>query len=162
MIIFSNRNCYQLLTCYILVQKEGADASMEKRQNFSRKREAILMTIRNAKIHPTAEWVYQQLKSQYPDLSLGTVYRNIAQFKSDGIINSIGVVNGQERFDGDIRPHTHFICTKCGAVIDIPGEFVGARIGKQVAKENGLFVESCEVIFRGTCSDCMKRQESLS
>ena len=59
--------------------KEGADVSMEKRQNFSRKREAILMTIRNATIHPTAEWVYQQLKPQYPDLSLGTVYRNIAQ-----------------------------------------------------------------------------------
>lgn len=131
---------------------------MEKRQNFSRKREAILTTIRNTKIHPTAEWVYQQLKPQYPDLSLGTVYRNIAQFKNDGIIVSLGVVNGQERFDGEVRPHTHFICTKCGAVIDILGEFVSPRMCKQVAKENGLQVESCEVIFRGICADCMEGQ----
>lgn len=147
---------------HTLIEKEGADASMEKRQNFSRKREAILSTIRSTKVHPTAEWVYQQLKPQYPDLSLGTVYRNIAQFKSDGIIISVGVVNGEERFDGDTRPHTHFICTKCGAVLDIPGEFIGPRISKQVAKENGLQIENCEVLFRGTCPDCLKRQESLS
>ncbi|WP_050698520.1 Fur family transcriptional regulator [Anaeromassilibacillus senegalensis] len=130
---------------------------MEKRQNFSRKREAILATIRGTKVHPTAEWVYQQLKPAYPDLSLGTVYRNISQFKNDGVIISVGVVNGQERFDGDLKPHTHFICTSCGAVIDIPGEFISQRVNKQVAQEHGLQVESNEVIFRGTCSECLQR-----
>ncbi|WP_195985727.1 transcriptional repressor [Clostridium sp. D33t1_170424_F3] len=130
---------------------------MEKRQNFSRKREAILAAIRGTKVHPTAEWVYQQLKPAYPDLSLGTVYRNISQFKNDGVIISVGVVNGQERFDGDLKPHTHFICTSCGAVIDIPGEFISQRVNKQVAQEHGLQVESNEVIFRGTCSECLQR-----
>ena len=87
---------------------------MNKRQNYSRKREAILDTLRSTKTHPTAEWVYLQLKSQYPDLSLGTVYRNLSQFKEDGTIVSLGVVNGQEHFDGDISPHSHFICSHCG------------------------------------------------
>ena len=85
------------------------------------------------------------------------VYRNISQFKNDGVIISVGVVNGQERFDGDLKPHTHFICTSCGAVIDIPGEFISQRVNKQVAQEHGLQVESNEVIFRGTCSECLQR-----
>ena len=48
---------------------------MNKRQNYSRKREAILSALRSTKTHPTAEWVYLQMKNEYPDLSLGTVYR---------------------------------------------------------------------------------------
>ena len=66
-----------------------------KRENFSRKREAILQKIRGSHIHPTAEWVYQELKNEYPDLSLGTVYRNLTRFKEDGTIRSLGVINGQ-------------------------------------------------------------------
>ena len=54
---------------------------MERRQNYSRKREAILNTVRGTTLHPSAEWVYHELKPSYPDLSLGTVYRNLAQTK---------------------------------------------------------------------------------
>ncbi|NLG92671.1 MAG: transcriptional repressor, partial [Clostridiales bacterium] len=67
---------------------------MERKQNYSRKREAILKAIRSTTTHPTAEWVYQKVKPEYPDLSLGTVYRNIAQFKKDGPIICVGIVNG--------------------------------------------------------------------
>ena len=62
---------------------------MVRKQNFSRKRQAILEALRNTKIHPTAEWVHQTLKNDYPDLSLGTVYRNLSQFKEEGIILSM-------------------------------------------------------------------------
>ena len=50
---------------------------MAVRENFSRKREAIYQTVCDTKVHPTAEWVYEALKPVYPDLSLGTVYRNL-------------------------------------------------------------------------------------
>lgn len=90
-----------------------------KRQNFSKKREAIFRSICSTDTHPTAEWVYNQLKPEFPDLSLGTVYRNISMFKERGMVISVGTVNGQERFDGNVKPHPHFICTKCGAVIDV-------------------------------------------
>ena len=96
---------------------------MVRKQNFSRKRQAILEALRSTKIHPTAEWVHQTLKNDYPDLSLGTVYRNLAQFKEEGIILSMGVINGQERFDANVSPHSHFICNCCGAVIDIEETF---------------------------------------
>ncbi len=62
---------------------------MNKRKNYSRKREAILDTLRSTKTHPTAEWVYLQLKSQYPDLSSGTVHRNLSQFTGKNISTEI-------------------------------------------------------------------------
>lgn len=61
-----------------------------KRENFSRKRQAILQAVCGTDCHPTAEWVYQAVKPQYTDLSLGTVYRNLAKFKEEGLIASLG------------------------------------------------------------------------
>ena len=91
---------------------------MATAKKFSRKREAILTCLRGTTCHPTAEWVYQQLKPEYPDLSLGTVYRNLAAFKAEGVIDSVGVVNGLERYDGNTIPHAHIVCESCGAVLD--------------------------------------------
>ena len=68
-------------------------------RKHSRKRDAILECLRCTTSHPTAEWVYTQLKPPIPDLSLATVYRNLAMFKDEGTIDSVGVYNGLERFD---------------------------------------------------------------
>ncbi|MBW7571793.1 Fur family transcriptional regulator [Caproiciproducens faecalis] len=134
---------------------------MEKKQNFSRKREAILNAVKNTSIHPTAEWVYQTLKPVYPDLSLGTVYRNLAQFKNDGVIVSVGTVNGQERFDGNTQPHTHFICSSCGAVIDIPGEPVSLKSTDEIVRKYHIVVDSIDVQLHGLCEECLQRQTPL-
>ena len=128
-----------------------------KRQNFSRKREAILEAICATDTHPTAEWVYQRLKAEFPDLSLGTVYRNIAQFKSAGRIRSVGVVNGQERLDGDTAPHAHFVCSGCGAVLDLKRDFLPREVNEEVGKIFGLEVENHELVFRGKCNHCMRK-----
>ena len=130
---------------------------MMKRQNFSRKREAILQAICSTDTHPTAEWVYQKLKPEYPDLSLGTVYRNISKFKEEGLVMSVGVVNGQERLDGNVVPHTHFVCTNCGAVLDLKTDCLPQNIDVEVAKEFGVEVEVHELVFRGKCPKCIVR-----
>lgn len=128
-----------------------------KRQNFSRKREAILQAICSTDTHPTAEWVYQKLKPEYPDLSLGTVYRNISKFKEEGLVMRVGVVNGQERLDGNVVPHTHFVCTNCGAVLDLKTDCLPQNIDVEVAKEFGVEVEVHELVFRGKCPKCIVR-----
>ena len=79
-------------------------------QRFSKKRQAIYDCLRSTTSHPTADWIYHQLHPDFPDLSLGTVYRNLSQLKNAGLIQSVGVVAGQERFDANISPHTHLIC----------------------------------------------------
>lgn len=129
----------------------------EKKRNFSRKREAILKAVRSTKCHPSAEWVYQKLKPDYPDLSLGTVYRNLAQFKADGTIISVGTVEGQERFDGNVKPHTHFVCTVCGAVLDIDGDFLSENQIAEAAEKYHLQVDFCDVMLHGICDKCLQK-----
>lgn len=94
---------------------------MEPTRKRSKKRDAILSCLCSTDTHPSAEWIYHRLKPQIPDLSLATVYRNLALFQREGRIISVGVVQNLERFDANVHPHAHFICTQCGCVLDLPG-----------------------------------------
>lgn len=120
-----------------------------------RKRSAILACLRASHAHPSAEALYAQLKPDYPDISLGTVYRNLALFKREGIIASVGTVDGVERFDGDTRPHTHFICTHCGMISDLPGLPLPAEFSADAERRCGGRVESCRLSFAGICEKCL-------
>ena len=119
-------------------------------KKYSRKREAILNKINSTTSHPTAEWIYASLKSEFPDLSLGTVYRNLAEFLKDGIIKSVGVINGQEHFDGNTAPHTHLICQNCGRIIDVDYPF---DVDKNCF--NNIMVNDFELTLYGLCDMCM-------
>ena len=130
-----------------------------KRENFSRKREAILQKIRGSHLHPTAEWVYQELKNEYPDLSLGTVYRNLTRFKEDGTIRSLGVINGQEHFDGELNAHDHFLCVECGQILDLARPAFLEESIEHLEKTGNLVVRSYDLLLRGTCPACCKKQK---
>ena len=127
---------------------------MERARKHSRKRDAILDCIRRTQCHPTAEWVYNQLKPQIPDLSLGTVYRNIAMFKNEGIIQSVGVVNGLEHFDVDIEPHTHFICSRCANVFDLKSVTLPPEVFEEAQKLSST-ITGYQLQFTGQCANCM-------
>ena len=132
---------------------------MQNKRNFSAKREAIYKTIAESTEHPAAEWIYESLKPDIPDLSLGTVYRNIAVFKEMGIIKSVGVYNGLERYDCDVQPHSHFICTKCFCISDIPKgrNFIDNNMYDFVEKECGGKVTEHSAAFFGICSKCLEK-----
>ena len=138
---------------------------MDRTVRYSKKREAILATIRNTSCHPSAEWVYQQLKPQYPDLSLGTVYRNLTFFLGRGLLQSVGVVQGQERFDAIVTPHSHFVCNCCGTVLDLPDILPERNLERTVSTQYGFAVQRCELTFYGTCPNCQEKifkEEPLS
>lgn len=126
------------------------------RKNFSKKREAIFQSIYNTNCHPSAEWVYNDLKGKYPDLSLGTVYRNMNLFKDMGLIISVGTVKGQERFDARTNPHSHFICDKCGSVIDIDFIEYNHNFTEKAASDYGYKIDRQLVFFYGTCKKCLE------
>ena len=130
---------------------------MERSTRHSRKREAILQAIRSTVCHPSAEWVYHSLKPDYPDLSFGTVYRNLAFLQERGDIQSVGVVRGQERFDAVTTPHSHFVCNCCGAVLDLHQIQTGADLDRAVSRQYGLAVEHHALTFYGRCPSCMQK-----
>ena len=129
---------------------------MERTSKHFRKRDAILHCVRSTDAHPSADWVFEHVKEQVPDISLATVYRNLALFKDQGLITSLGTVKGVERFDGNTDPHVHFICTQCGSVLDLPQISVPEELNSAVARSSGGRVENCQLSFTGICGECRK------
>lgn len=132
---------------------------METMTKQFRKRNAILACLRQSDQHPSAESIFAQLKPEYPDLSLGTVYRNLSLFKQQGLIASLGTVNGVERFDGITAPHVHFICTCCGSVLDLPGVQAPEALCSAAAASCGGYVNGCQLTFSGLCQSCLTCQQ---
>ena len=127
---------------------------MERTAKHFRKRDAIISCLRQTTEHPSADWVYAKLKPEIPDLSLGTVYRNLALFKEQGLITSLGTVKGVERFDGNTAPHVHYICSGCGKVLDLAEIQVPEELNASAAKASGGRVDSCQLTFTGICKNC--------
>ncbi|MGM9550434.1 MAG: Fur family transcriptional regulator [Faecousia sp.] len=132
---------------------------MEATTKQFRKRNAILTCLRGTTLHPSAEMVHQMLREEHPDISLATVYRNLALFKSQGLIRSLGTVNGSERFDADTHPHVHFVCTCCDAVIDLPEVAIPLSLGSAAEKSAGCRVQSCQLTFAGLCGSCKSKMK---
>jgi len=131
-------------------------------RKHSRKRDAILACVRSTTCHPTADWVYQRLKPEIPDLSLGTVYRNLSMFKDEGLIISVGTVGGLERFDGNTSPHTHFVCTRCSAVLDLMDVNLEDDFLQKVHNTAGGRITDYRLSVYGLCTECMKADTSAS
>ena len=126
----------------------------------SHKRDAIEQAVCSSKEHPSADYIYAALRESYPSISLATVYRNIAQLRADGVIKSVGVVDGVERYDGDLSDHPHFVCEKCGTVIDIePQDAGGGCSDGYISEKYGVEVTSRHVVFYGRCGSCLNSHE---
>lgn len=120
-------------------------------KNYSRQRETILQVLRSTDTHPTASAVYNEVRKVIPNISLGTVYRNLAALSDEGVILSMSVGDGYEHFDGNSAPHAHLHCKRCGKIYDAP---LKQDILFETAKENGFLSETTVYIVYGVCSKC--------
>ena len=130
---------------------------MEHATKHFRKRSAILSCIRGTTVHPSAEMVHEMLQQEHPDISLATVYRNLSLFKTQGLIQSLGMIHGIERFDGNTEPHVHFVCNCCSAIMDLHQMDAPQRLCSEAAQHIGGQVDSCQLMFFGTCRDCLAK-----
>lgn len=119
----------------------------------SRQREAILRRLKSTNTHPTAEWVYGQVKQEIPNISLGTVYRNLKSLRDDGDIIELEFSSGVSHFDGNTENHYHFKCEGCGQIIDLEGP-VDEALNIRVANKTGFQVANHHLEFRGLCTSC--------
>lgn len=129
---------------------------METIRRHSRKRDAIRRVLAGTKEHPSAEMVYEQLHPEFPDLSLGTVYRNLALFRDEGEIITVATVDGEERFDYNTAPHAHFVCRNCHRVLDLD-QLLPRKLLSEVQVPGEA--QECSVLFYGICNPCLQGSE---
>lgn len=132
---------------------------MENREKQFRKRNAILTCLKQSKAHPSAEDLHQTLQESYSDISLATVYRNLTYFKQQGLIISLGTVDGIERFDGRTDPHIHFGCFKCGKVEDVDEMPCPDSIPLFAEDRIGCKVSSVQIMLSGICKECLQNSQ---
>ena len=122
---------------------------------FSRQRQAIIDYLCSTKEHPTAETVYTNVRMQFPNVSLGTVYRNLNLLANEGEILRLSCGDGSDRFDGNPKPHYHFLCHGCNRVLDLVMEPLHHIDILAAAGFSGT-IDGHIVLFHGTCPNCKK------
>ena len=121
---------------------------------YSRHRECILKNLQSRRDHPTADMVYESVQVEEPNISLGTVYRNLSFLAENGQILKISTGIGPDHFDGFTEAHNHFVCRKCGRVLDL--DYVAdEKIIADASKNFNGEIEGYDLQFYGTCEDCL-------
>ncbi|HOQ13362.1 MAG TPA: transcriptional repressor [Spirochaetota bacterium] len=119
----------------------------------SKQRDRILEILQNTKSHPTADTIYLMLKEEFPDLSLGNVYRNLNILVETGMIQRLDFGSTFNRFDGNCAPHSHFICEKCNSVMDLEIK-EGSDPLQLIDNLDGKVVKNFTLEFFGICEKC--------
>lgn len=118
---------------------------------YSAQRQQVYDVLASTNIHPDAQWVYNKVRAIMPDISLGTVYRNLSQLVSSGMVKRISAIDNVERFDACTDRHAHFVCNSCGCISDVVlPEVNGSELEHQI--------DNVEVMYYGTCKMCLAQQ----
>ena len=129
-----------------------------KTLKYSRQRESIKANLMSRRDHPTADALYASIREEFPNISRGTVYRNLNLLTEIGEAIKIPTPNGGDRFDGRVEPHNHFLCTKCGRLLDLELDMKNIEEVNQMAGTNfdGI-IQSSSILFYGECGGCIKK-----
>ena len=121
----------------------------------SKQREALFNLLCSTRTHPTAAWLYDKLRKDFPHLSQGTVYRNLNILAEQKRIKVINVDGTFAHFDADMSVHNHVICTRCGKVEDafMPSD---EQCDQKAADISGYRIDSHRFDFFGLCPDCQR------
>ena len=109
---------------------------------------AVLEALEYMHDHPTADDIYLEVKKKFPNISLGTVYRNLNNFVAEGKIAKVEIPNTGDRFDYRLEKHNHFICLNCKKIFDINASIE--------LEDSSLEVDHYKLVVYGKCSDCNK------
>ncbi len=128
--------------------------TLQKKERMTAQKSFILGYLKSVKSHPSAEIIYKEVKKKLPNISQGTVYRVLNNFKRKGDIISIDTKD-TVHFDADISDHAHFICENCGNVFDVIDECSKCGILKNKRTKVGA-INSYKINFYGICKKCKR------
>ena len=123
------------------------------RYRQSKQRKRILELLRSSEKHPTADWLYDHLKKEFPHLSLGTVYRNLNILSDQELVQKIDFGSTYDRFEARVTPHYHLICEKCGSIEDFEMPFYTEMNDKANALTE-FSIQRHRIEFYGLCKKC--------
>jgi Fur family peroxide stress response transcriptional regulator len=129
---------------------------MEHRRTAQRNK--ILEVLQSTDTHPTASWVYDRVRQHIPNISLGTIYRNLNVLVTQGRIQKISCGEAEDRFDAATEPHIHYYCTDCGCVSDIHDGVAFGRLSTLVS-DIDADVKTYSLICYGKCKHCEKKNK---
>lgn len=129
--------------------------SPKPKSRITRQRQVILEELRKTRSHPTANEIYETVRSRLPRISLGTVYRNLEILSKDGIIRKLELGNDQKRFDGELGGHYHVRCIKCGCLDDISPRPI-LDIEDAFRNVCGYQITGHQLVLTGLCPSCKK------
>jgi Fe2+ or Zn2+ uptake regulation protein len=130
-----------------------------QKYRMTHQREVILEEIRKVNTHPTADEVYEMVRKRLPRISLGTVYRNLEILSTCGLIQKVGPLSSQMRFDGNTETHYHIRCSYCGRVEDAPIESLD-DIENAVSSLSDYHIMGHKLEFIGICPECRTKGRS--
>lgn len=122
----------------------------------TRQRAIIKEALKGTKVHPTADWIYDKVREKCPNVSLGTIYRNLNLLKEAGLIKELKFGKNTARYDGNFKSHYHISCLECGKLEDIQCK-LHPDLTKIVEKTNGYKILNHQLEFNGICPECLKR-----
>ncbi len=121
----------------------------------SKQRDRILELLNETDVHPTADWLYQKLKDEFPSLSMGTVYRNLTILQDQNLVQKLPFGSTHDRYEAKKIPHYHLVCEKCGRVQDFEMPQY-AEINEQAQQASGFDITSHRIDFFGICEKCQQ------
>ena len=130
---------------------------MAKRNTIQR--QLVIAAVRFLANHPTAEEVYDRITMEYPDISKGTVYRNLNSLVESGLLSKVSVPSGADRFDHISSNHCHVKCEVCGRVFDVDMDFVSG-LESGIRDAHGFDFSGYDIIFHGICPECKEQKGS--
>ena len=123
---------------------------------YSRQREAIFRNLQSRYDHPNADMIFASIREEIPNISLGTVYRNLALLVETGDILKVGPDGeGKERYDGHTHPHAHFFCEECGGIEDVSEVFDTRPIEETLQ----IKIYEANITLKGVCRNCLHQQQ---
>lgn len=125
---------------------------------FSKQRQAVLDAVMSSDKHLNADEIHKIVKQKIPNISLGTVYRNLNELVSIGKIKRIGLKNGNDKFDKTTYNHNHLYCEVCGKLIDVTYKINDAD-ARKIEAETGFKITNCNFNIKGICSNCRKERD---
>ena len=115
----------------------------------------VLEAVKKLQCHATADEIYHMVTMEHPNISRGTVYRNLNRLSEAGEIRKIEIPGAPERFDHLCHKHYHIKCSKCGRVFDVDMDYI-ADLEKNIKDAHGFKFIGHNIMFQGICPDCLQ------